>query len=242
MRIVAAENSTRRAARAAGFLFLLTMAVIVASNFGISERLMVAGDAATTARNVVAHERLFRIGIVCDLVYAAGLMALLSALYVVLRPAGPAVALLAAVFRLVYAIVWVGTALDLLSALRVLTSPGFQRTFGPDQLPDVARLFLSGFDAYYVGLLFYALASTLCAVLWLSSRAIPRALAGFGLIASGWCAACAMTFLAVPAFSRIVNLWWFDTPMALFELATGLWLLVRGPNVNATFRAAPIPA
>src|SRR5437660_1135699 len=90
------NESQRKAARVAGFFYLLTFAIVVVVNFGINERLMVAGNPAQTARNILAHERLFRIGIASNLVYEAGLLALLSALYVTLRPAGRTLALLAA--------------------------------------------------------------------------------------------------------------------------------------------------
>jgi len=36
-----------------------------------------------------------------------------------------------------------------------------------------------------------------------------------------------------------VNLWWFDTPMGLFEIALSLWLLIRGLRPGGT---APVPA
>src|SRR5258708_13457786 len=101
------NESQRKAARVAGFFYLLTFAIVVAVNFGINERLMVAGDATQTARNVLAHERLFRIGIASNLVYEAGLLVLLSALYVTLRPAGRTLALLAGFWRLVFFSVWV---------------------------------------------------------------------------------------------------------------------------------------
>ena len=76
------DESQRKAARVAGFFYLLTFAIVVVVNFGINERLMVAGNPAQTARNILAHERLFRIGIASNLLYEAGLLALLSALYV----------------------------------------------------------------------------------------------------------------------------------------------------------------
>src|SRR5260370_23629356 len=89
------DESQRKAARVAGFFYLLTFAIVVAVNFGINERLMVTGDPAQTARNILAHERLFRIGIASNLVYEAGLVVLLCALYVTLRPAGRHLAVLA---------------------------------------------------------------------------------------------------------------------------------------------------
>ena len=101
MMIGTIDESQRAAARVAGFAYLLTFVIVVLVNFGIHERLMVAGNAAETARNILAHERLFRIGVAGELVYEAGLVVLLSALYVILKPVGRTVALLAAFWRLV---------------------------------------------------------------------------------------------------------------------------------------------
>ncbi|WP_433970055.1 DUF4386 family protein [Tunturiibacter gelidiferens] len=48
-------------------------------------RLIVANNAAETARNIVAHERLFRIGIAFDLLEMTSTVILITALCVVLR-------------------------------------------------------------------------------------------------------------------------------------------------------------
>jgi hypothetical protein len=49
---------------------------VVFAQFGIHDRLIVEGNAAETARNIMAHERLFRIGIACDLMWPARLQRL----------------------------------------------------------------------------------------------------------------------------------------------------------------------
>ena len=107
MTICTIDESQRKAARVVGFTCLFTMAIVVFANFGIHERLIVSGNVAETARNIVAHETLFRIGIACGLVYSAGLVVLLTALYVILKPVDRGLALLAAFWRLVYALMWV---------------------------------------------------------------------------------------------------------------------------------------
>ena len=94
MTISTIDESQRKAARVAGFTCLFTMAIVVFANFGIHERLMVAGDAAATARNIMAHERLFRIGIACGVIYSGGLVVLLTALYAILKPVNRSLALL----------------------------------------------------------------------------------------------------------------------------------------------------
>src|SRR5207245_4660003 len=137
------NESQRKAARVAGFFYLLTFAIVVAVNFGINERLMVAGDATQTARNVLAHERLFRIGIASNLVYEAGLLGLLSALYVTLSPAGRTLALLAGFSRLVYASMWILMLLDQLTALRLLNRFDYLRGRCTDLGQTLGCLYLS---------------------------------------------------------------------------------------------------
>lgn len=227
-------DEQQKAARVAGFFYLLTFAIVVAVNFGINERLMVAGDPAQTASNILAHERLFRIGIASNLVYEAGLLVLLSALYVTLRPAGRTLAVLAAFWRLVYALTWVLMSLNQLTALRLLNGADYLRVLGTEQAQTLGRLYLSGVDPYYVGLLFYGLASTACSYLFFKSGYIPRGLAVFGVITSAWAAVCTLAFIISPDFAKLVNLWWFDTGLGLFELATGFWLVVKGlrPGIN----------
>jgi hypothetical protein len=222
------DQSQRAAAKVAGFAYLLSLATEVTSEFRIKPHLIVAGNPAETARNILAHEQLFRLGIVCDLVYAIGTVVLLSALYVILRPVSRTLASLAAFSRLVYAVTWVVIALNLFTALRLLGGADYLQAFGAEQLQALVKLHLSSSDPYYVGLLFYGLASTACAYLWFKSRYIPRGLAAWGVIASAWCALCTLVYIISPDFSKIVNLWWFDTPMGIFEIATSFWLLFKG--------------
>jgi hypothetical protein len=194
---------------------------------GIQARLIVAGNAAETARNIMAHERLFRINIACDLIYCAGVVVLLTALYVILKPVNQNLALVAALCRLVYALMWVVIAVNLLDVLRLLSGADYLRVFEADRLQALARLYL-GVPAYAVGLPFYGLASTVCSYLWFKSKYIPRALAAWGVISSVGCVTCAFANIIIPNFAKVVNPWWFDTPMAGFEMATGFWLLFKG--------------
>jgi Domain of unknown function (DUF4386) len=122
MAIYTVDESQRKAAKVAGFTYLFTLPFVVFANFAIHDRLIVPGNAAETARNIMAHERLFRVSIACDLIYCAGLVVLLTALYVILQPVNRGLALLAAFSRLVYALMWVLMTLNLFYALRPLTT------------------------------------------------------------------------------------------------------------------------
>ncbi|MFL6500982.1 MAG: DUF4386 domain-containing protein [Candidatus Udaeobacter sp.] len=223
------HNTQRTAAKIAAVTGLLTFAIVVIGNYVLLNPLVVPSDAVATAQNMVAHQTQVRITVVCFLSYSLGVIVLLTALYVILKPVNPGLALVGALFRLVFALLWLFAPLNLLGALRLLSNANYLQVFEPDRLQALARLHLgANFDAYYVGLPFFGLAATVCAWLWLKSNYIPRGLAIFGVISSAWCVLCAFIFLIFPQFNKIVNDYIFDSPMALFELAVSVWLLFKG--------------
>src|SRR2546430_2109999 len=223
------DNSQRTAAKVTGIAGLFTFAIVVFGNFVLLGPLIVPRNAADTARNILAHETQFRAALVCFITYGIGVIVLATALYVILAPVNRGLALAGALFRLVFAILWLIAPLNSLAALRLLGDASYLKVFEPDRLQALARVQIAGsFDDYYVGLPFFGLAATVCAWLWLKSRYIPRGLSIFGVIASAWCVLCAVVYLIFPEFNKIVNDYIFDTPMALFELVVSFWLLFKG--------------
>ncbi len=223
------DNAQRTAAKVAGIAGLLAFALVVLGNYVLLEPLVVPRNAAETARNILAHETQFRLALICFITYGIGAIVLLSALYVIFAPVNRGLAFAGALFRLVFAILWLIAPLNSLAALRLLSDVSYLKVFEPDRLQALARVQLAGsFDDYYVGLPFFGLAATVCAWLWLKSKYIPRGLSIFGVIASAWCVLCAVVYLIFPHFNKIVNDYIFDSPMALFELAVSFWLLFKG--------------
>src|SRR5437879_9735808 len=238
MTISTIDNSQRTAAKVAGFSGLFAMAIVVFANYVLLNPLIVPGNAAETARNIVAHERQFRVTVICFLTYSASVVVLLAALYVILKPVNRGLALVGALFRLVFALLWLLSTLNMLGALRLLGSAPYLQVFEADRLQALARLNVAAnFDDYYLGLPFFGLAATVCSYLWLKSGYIPKPLAAFGVIASAWCVICAFVFLIFPNFNRVVNDYWFDSPMAIFELVVSFWLLFKG--IGASTRSRP---
>jgi len=223
------DNAQRTAAKVAGIAGLLAFALVVLGNYVLLEPLVVPRNAAETAQNILAHETQFRLALICFITYRIGAIVLLSALYVIFAPVNRGLAFAGALFRLVFAILWLIAPLNSLAALRLLSDVSYLKVFEPDRLQALARVQLAGsFDDYYVGLPFFGLAATVCAWLWLKSKYIPRGLSIFGVIASAWCVLCAVVYLIFPHFNKIVNDYIFDSPMALFELAVSFWLLFKG--------------
>ena len=114
------ENTQRIAAKIAGASGLLAVVIVIFGNYALLSPLVIPGDAMNTARNIVAHQTQVRLALTCFLAYGAIVVVLLSALYVVLKPVNGFLAILGALFRLVFVLLWLLTTLNLLSALRLL--------------------------------------------------------------------------------------------------------------------------
>ena len=229
MTISTIDESQRKAATVAGLSGLFAVAAVVFANYALLNPLIVPGNAAETAQNLVSHETQVRVVATCFLTYSASVIVLLAALYVILRPVNRTLALVGALFRLAFAILWLLATLNLLGALRLLGSAPYLQVFEADRLQALARLSVAAnFDDYYAGLPFFGLAATVCAYLWLKSNYIPKGLAVFGVISSAWCVICAFVFLIFPHINKVVNDYWFDSPMAIFEMVLSFWLLFKG--------------
>jgi hypothetical protein len=71
--------------------------------------------------------------------------------------------------------------------------------------------------------------------LFLRSRYLPRALAGFGILTSAMLAAVAVLTFVFPERTNELKL--FLVPALLTEIATALWLLIKGLQPPATVEA-----
>src|SRR3954451_3970930 len=101
-----ANNSQRTAAKVAGVAGLLAVILVVFGNYVLLEPLIIPRNAAETARNILAHQTQFRIALTCFVAYGMGTVVLLAALYVILAPVNHGLALAGALFRLVFAMLW----------------------------------------------------------------------------------------------------------------------------------------
>jgi hypothetical protein len=221
------DETQRRAARTVGFTYLSVLVVAVFAEFYVRQTLVVSDNAAQTAQNILAHEGLFRLGVIAHLTVFAADVVLITALYVVLRPVAPNLALVATFWRLLETASLSITALNDLDVLRLLSGAGYLQPFEPDLLHALARLSIGAHGAsYLLGLFFFGFGSTLFCYLWFRSGYIPRALAGFGVFASALVGICAYLFILFPKLADIAIPGCF-APVMLFELTLGFWLLLK---------------
>ena len=222
------DESQRTAAKVAGALYLVMMATSIFFDAFVRSNLVVAGDAARTASNILASERLFRVGIVFELITAAGDIALVIALYVVLKPVGQGLALLAAFWRLAESVVFAVVALTSLVTLLFLSDATHLRAFTPEQLHSLARLAISAHVAgFNIGLAFLGLGGALFSYLLFKSRYVPAAFGMLGMVSYTLMLGGCVAVILFPGVARFIvpGLW---TPTFAFEVGCGLWFLVKG--------------
>ncbi len=233
MTVSAIDEPQRKAARVVGALYLFGF-VAVFDELYVRGRLIIYNNAAETARNIMLHERLFRLGIAIDLLEMASMVGLLTALYVILKAVNQNLALLAALWRLMEAAICVVMTLGSFDVLRVLSGADYLRVFEADRLQALARIYIGAHGAgYNVAEMFLGLGSTVFSFLWFKSRYIPRALAAWGIFSSLLVATSTFASVIFPDFQDMS----FPAsyiPIAIFELTMGFWLLFKGLPPSGT--------
>lgn len=221
------EPAQQSAAKAAGFLYLFTMATAIFGESYVRGRLIAPGDAVQTAKNVAASEWLYRISIASDLIMIVAVVILVWALYVVLEPVNRRVALLAAFLRLVENAIAAAGIINSFIVLRVLSGTKYLEAFETAQLQMLARLFLGAQGASLgIAFVFCGVGSTVFSYLWLRSRYIPRALAALGIFSSLVLAVVGLAIMVFPGLAAMGLT--YMVPMFFYEVGLGLWLLVKG--------------
>lgn len=220
------------AAKIAGFLYVFTMATAVFGEMFVRGKLIVAGDAAQTAANIVASEQLFRWGALSDLLTTVGVLVLTWGLYVILRPISQHLAMLAAVMRFIENAIAAACFVNVFLVLRVLTSDAvYLQSFDPEQLQVIARLYIAaqGFGTQVI-FVFLGIGSSIFAYLWLKSRYIPKSLSILGIVGSLLLAICGLANIVFPTLTTTLGMAYM-VPLGIFEVGLGIWLLVKGIQV-----------
>ena len=226
-----AEASPQLKARAAGFFWLMTFLTGSFAMF-VPGRLVVSGDAAATAANILAHEALFRLGFKANLIATLCYIAVTLLVYEMFKPVNRSLSLLAALFSLVGYVSGAVTFLCDIAPLIVLRGGQYLSVFTVKQLQALAFMFhrLSA-QASSIGLVFFGLHCLLIGYLILRSTFLPRLVGALMAFAGvGWLTA-SFASLLLPALARALFPYIIVTGI-LGEGSLTLWLLVIGVNAQ----------
>src|SRR5687767_3903996 len=224
--------------RLAGILGVLTL---IGGGFGeayVPSVIMVAGDAAATARNILGSESLFRWGFAGYLVEALCDAGLTLAFWVLVRPVDRDLAVGMVVLRIISTCGFAAAMMVWFGALLTLKGSSALAAYPQEQLEAFAYLLLriSGFGQALFSM-FYGVANVIFGWLIYRSGYFPRLFGvGFALMGIGF---TLRTFLLVlaPAYA---------SPLLLATAAVAfvpfvVWLLAKGVDIPK-WRARTQPA
>jgi hypothetical protein len=219
-------NSIKKTARIAGlFYFTYIIASVIADLFGH----FVFADAQATVNNIIAHESLFRMGVLISLFSQVFFLLAAWALYVLLKPVNKNLALLFLLLNLGGFTISVYSHLNLFSSLMFLSGADYLKVFQPNQLQAQAMLFINLYkNGSTIAQIPYGVWLLPLGYLVFKSRFIPKIL-GILLIAdfAGELIFVIQHFL-LPGYGVI------SYPCSavgfIAEFGLTLWLLIKGVN------------
>jgi hypothetical protein len=225
-----AGASARQLARIAGGLYLIN---IVGGAFAVgyvTAVIVVPGDAVATAHNIVAHELLYRLGLVAHLINLTCNIPLALIFYDLFKVVNRRLALLVVFFTLVGTAVECANLLSQFAPLIFLGGGHYLSVFTPEQLQALAYVPLDlQAIAYNIQQVIYAGYLLAAGYLVFRSTFLPRTIGA--LLAIG--ALCYLiysfaTFVAPEFAAHLVP--YIQVPSGVAELSLCLWLLVMGVN------------
>src|SRR5437899_6975564 len=215
------ETSPRFKARITGVLYLLTILTGIFAQGFVSGRLVVDGDAAATATNILTHRGFFQLGFTVYLIEMACQIAITALFYYLLKPAGRSVSLVAAFLGLAGCVIKTFSRLFYIAPLLVLGGSHYLSVFSAEQLQALALLFLKVNDhGAAIALAFFGFYALLTGYLIVRSTFLPRILGVLSVFGGlGW-----LTFLYPPLGYRLFP--YLPPFRLLVAVPLFLWLLV----------------
>jgi hypothetical protein len=198
-------NSTKKAARIAGLLYLLNGLPAPVSLVYIPSLLVVAGDASATAGKIRASEFLFRVGIVGQLISATIFIFAGLALYHLLKGINKKHALLMLILVLISVPISFLNELNRIAALMLVRGANFLSVFDQRQLDALAMAFLrSHGSGLLLAQIFWGLWLFPFGVLVFKSGFLPRILGVLLIVAGTSYVTSSFTSLLFPAYGHEV--------------------------------------
>lgn len=212
-------------ARVAGLLALIVLASGSFAGF-VNTRLVVPGDAATTADNIVASESLFRLGVVSGLIMYTVFIVYVVVLYKLLKPVDQSHALLMVIFALVGVPIAMLNQVNQAAALLLLSGADYLKVLTADQIDAQAMLFLRlHSQGNLVAAIFWGLWLFPLGLLVFKSGYCPRILGVLLMIGCfGWLILVLQRFL-FPSYEALA---YSRFAAHIAELSWMSWLLIKG--------------
>lgn len=218
-------------ARLAGVLYVIITVAAIIAHFYVPSQLIVPGNAAQTANNIMASESLFRVGAIGgELVVLLSEIVLSVILYALFKPVSQTASFIAAVSRLAMTIVHGVNLINYFFVLLLLGNADYLTAFNTEQLHALMMLFLDAHSyGFTIGIAFLTLHVFVLGYLIFKSGYLPKILgilfiiAASGYLIDSFALLLSSSYETTPVYLAL--------PIAIAEIAFPLWLLIKGVNV-----------
>ena len=218
----AGEKTRRIWARIAGATYLLLVALFMGAD-QVAQSITGSGGFAVISARVMAQLPLYRAMLALTVVSAALTIVLAIALYTIVKPKHAGLAQLALSFRLAEGFLEAFTCAAAFAVAKLYAGP--LAGFDANQMQGLVAVVCALQDNMFnIVTILFGIGSTLFFILFVTSRAIPRLLSVFGVLASLVVPVMGFAGLVVPESSAAFQVGWY--PILVAEVTTGLWLLV----------------
>jgi len=222
-------NSVKAAAHRAGALYLLVMLVGLVAMLGFNG-FLVPGDAAASARNILAAESTYRIGILTDVVTLLLFLVLVVSLYSLLKGVDRWHAMLMVLLVSVGVTFGFANILNKIAPLVLLSGADYLSVFTKPQLDALVLSFLDlNSSGNNVDAVFWGLWLLPFGTLVIRSGFLPRVLGILLMVAGFAYLTSSVTSLVLPAYSDVVSR--ATMPLLFGEFPIIFWLLIKGAKV-----------
>jgi len=230
-------DSLKKTARLAGLLYLLMGIPAWFSLMYVPGKLIVRGNAAATAGNLLANEGMFRLAVVATLVSTILFMGLAYLLYRLFEDVDRKLSSFLLVLVLVQIPIAFLNEVSSLATMKMLRGSDFLAVFSTPQRQAVSLFFLNlHSQGIHVSEIFWGLWLLPFGLLVYKSGFIPRVLGVWLLINGAAYVALSLTGLLSP--ERYSGVFRAAFPLLMGELAIQLWLLIVGARPKPSVAAA----
>ena len=224
-------NTTEKIARFAGFAYLTNILTGVFAQY-VRSTLIVPGDAAATADNIMASQLLFRLGFMSDLIMVAAYLMMGLFFYMLLRPVNQNVALLMLMLNLAGVPMLGINTLNEFAPLLLLNGASYLQAFPAAQLQALVMFFLDLQDyGYLIAAISYGAYLLPLGYLVFKSGYLPRLLGVLLMIASFGQMIPLFQMSLLPGYDVITYPGLGVAVLAEFSFC--LWLLIKGAKMPA---------
>jgi hypothetical protein len=234
-----AEKSPQLYVRIGGVMYLLIIIAGIFSELFVRGKLVVSGDAAVTANNIINSSSLWRMGIGADLLMHILDIPVMLIIYILLRRVNRNIALLVLLFNIVQTAVLVANKLNLIAAMLPLGNKTYLNAVDPQIWQAQTYLSIRLHDyGFGVGLIFFGFVCIFEGYLIYKSGFFPRWI-GVLMQVAGLCYLVnSISLLLAPEVASIL----FPAilvPCFVAELSFSLWMIVKGINIQEWNKLVP---